>query len=203
MKEKKGFGKKLGIVVAVLAAIIVIGNSFAIIPTGYTGVRVTFGQISNAVVPNGMFGTVSGSFKNVTLSNFKLGNSLMDNTTSTGVVKGVALDAGCTVDFPQPEDAANFGGIVGTNLGSVEDCSSAAKVELKFAALPKATEIWGGIVGYTEGVVKNCSNTGEFSISVEAPASGAYHWVGGVVGQYKGEAGNSLVIGCTNKGIRI
>lgn len=156
--------------------------------------------IKNAVVPNGMFGTVSGSFKNVTLSNFKLGNSLMGNTTSTGVVKGVALDAGCTVDFPQPEDAANFGGIVGTNLGSVEDCSSAAKVELKFAALPKATEIWGGIVGYTEGVVKNCSNTGEFSISVEAPASGAYHWVGGVVGQYKGEAGNSLVIGCTNKG---
>ena len=54
MKEKKGFGKKLGIVVAVLAAIIVIGNSFAIIPTGYTGVRVTFGQISNAVVPNGI-----------------------------------------------------------------------------------------------------------------------------------------------------
>lgn len=53
MKEK-GFGKKLGIVVAVLAAIIVIGNSFAIIPTGYTGVRVTFGQISNAVVPNGI-----------------------------------------------------------------------------------------------------------------------------------------------------
>ncbi|SDA44032.1 Regulator of protease activity HflC, stomatin/prohibitin superfamily [Lachnospiraceae bacterium G11] len=54
MKEKKGFGKIVSIVVIAVLALIVISNSFAIIPTGYTGVRVTFGQISNSVVPNGI-----------------------------------------------------------------------------------------------------------------------------------------------------
>ena len=54
MKEKKGFGKIVSIVVIAILALIVISNSFAIIPTGYTGVRVTFGQISNSVVPNGI-----------------------------------------------------------------------------------------------------------------------------------------------------
>jgi len=54
MKEKKNFGKFFGILAIVLVAIILISNSFAVIPTGYTGVRVTFGQISNEVVPNGI-----------------------------------------------------------------------------------------------------------------------------------------------------
>ncbi len=41
-----------GVCVALLV-LIVVGNSFTIIPTGYTGVRSTFGQISSSVVPNG------------------------------------------------------------------------------------------------------------------------------------------------------
>ena len=41
-----------GVCVALLV-FIVVGNSFTIIPTGYTGVRSTFGQISSSVVPNG------------------------------------------------------------------------------------------------------------------------------------------------------
>lgn len=50
-------GKKVGKIVGgcfiALILLIVLINSIAIIPTGYTGVRVTFGQVSNAVVPNG------------------------------------------------------------------------------------------------------------------------------------------------------
>ena len=42
----------LGIIVAVII-VIVLFSSIAIIPTGYTGVRVTFGQVGDAVVPNG------------------------------------------------------------------------------------------------------------------------------------------------------
>ena len=42
----------LGIVIAIFA-IVILCSSIAIIPTGYTGVRVTFGQVSDAVVPNG------------------------------------------------------------------------------------------------------------------------------------------------------
>lgn len=35
------------------AVVFILGNSFTIVPTGYTGVRTTFGQISEAVVPQG------------------------------------------------------------------------------------------------------------------------------------------------------
>lgn len=40
-------------VIALFLGFIVVSNSFTIIPTGYTGVRSTFGQISSAVVPTG------------------------------------------------------------------------------------------------------------------------------------------------------
>ena len=47
--------KKLVLSIVILfAAIIIIANSFTIVPTGYTGVRITFGQISNQVVQNGI-----------------------------------------------------------------------------------------------------------------------------------------------------
>lgn len=40
-------------VIALFVGFVVVSNSFTIIPTGYTGVRSTFGQISSAVVPTG------------------------------------------------------------------------------------------------------------------------------------------------------
>ena len=46
-------GKKVGLIVLGVLILIVIISSVSIIPTGYTGVRVTFGQVSDAVVPNG------------------------------------------------------------------------------------------------------------------------------------------------------
>ena len=49
----KGGGKIISTVIIIIAIIVLIASSVAIIPTGYTGVRVTFGQVSNAVVPNG------------------------------------------------------------------------------------------------------------------------------------------------------
>lgn len=52
MGNKKIVGFSIVGVVAVIV-IIMFFNSFTVIPTGYTGVRVTFGQISDAVVPNG------------------------------------------------------------------------------------------------------------------------------------------------------
>lgn len=42
----------VGIIIAVVVIVVLI-SSVAIIPTGYTGVRVTFGQVSDEVVPNG------------------------------------------------------------------------------------------------------------------------------------------------------
>lgn len=46
-------GRIVGAVILALFLLITILSSFTIIPSGYTGVRTTFGQINNDVVPNG------------------------------------------------------------------------------------------------------------------------------------------------------
>lgn len=52
VKKVKRGGWRLLVVMGL--ALFVLGNSFEIIPTGNTGVRTTFGQISNETVPNGL-----------------------------------------------------------------------------------------------------------------------------------------------------
>ncbi len=157
-------------------------------------------SIKNATVSDNLFGSVSGSIKDVTFSGFKLGNSLIAAATESASLSGIAFDKDCSVTFPEPADATNFGTLVATNAGSVEGCSNAAVIAVDYAALPKASCNWGGLVGYTTGVVKDCSNTGKMSLKVAAPASGTFHTFGGVVGMYEGAAGQSMVVGCSNKG---
>ena len=156
--------------------------------------------IKNAVASDGIFGTVSGSIKDVTFSALKLGNSMIGTATETASLSGIVLDKDCTVAFPEPAESANFGSLVATNAGTVEGCANNAAVTCDYAALPAASCNWGGLVGYTTGVVKDCSNTGKMSLKVAAPASSTFHTFGGVVGMYEGTAGQSVVIGCTNKG---
>lgn len=69
------------IIVAALVLVLA-GNSFKIIPTGYTGVRTTFGQISQQVVQSGL------SFKipfvqSITLVNNKQQDVTFDNTINS------------------------------------------------------------------------------------------------------------------------
>lgn len=71
----------IGIVIAVVA-LVVIFNTVAIIPTGYTGVRVTFGQVSNAVVPNG-FNVKVPFVQEIIKVNNKQQDITFDNTISS------------------------------------------------------------------------------------------------------------------------
>ena len=156
--------------------------------------------VSNAVIPDGLFGVLSGSIENLKLSGITLKNSLALSATAGSKIANVTLDKNCVLDFPEPAESASFGALAGISEGTVEKCSSAATASFKFAALPKASCNWGGLVGYTKGVVSECSNSGKFALSVEAPASGTFHCFGGVVGMYEGEAGKSVVVKCTNTG---
>ena len=52
-KQKKSMASFGGIFLILGAVVFVLSASFQIIPTGYTGVRSTFGQISSQTVPNG------------------------------------------------------------------------------------------------------------------------------------------------------
>lgn len=156
--------------------------------------------IKNASIAGNLFGTVSGSFKNVAFSGIKLENSLIGATTESAVLSGISFDKDCSAAPAEPADAYNFGTLVGSNAGTVENCSSAVAIDLKYAALPAGTCIYGGLVGYTTGVVKGCTTEGSISLTVNAPTKSNYHWIGGVVGQYEGTAGKSMVVNCTNKG---
>ena len=156
--------------------------------------------IKNAVIPNNLFASLDGSLKDVKLSGVTLGNSLIGTVNAGGSVVGVSVLGDCSVTFPQPEDASNYGTIVANNAGKVDGCSSAANVNLKYSALPDKSCNWGGIVGYSNGIVNACSNTGKFALSVDEPKSGTFHCFGGVVGQYDGEAGKVMVSNCTNEG---
>ena len=60
----------------------ILGNSFEIIPTGYTGVRTTFGQISQETVPNGL------CFKAPFVQDVKQVNNKQQDTTIEVMVWG-------------------------------------------------------------------------------------------------------------------
>ncbi|MBP5383303.1 MAG: fibronectin type III domain-containing protein [Bacteroidales bacterium] len=157
--------------------------------------------IKNAVLPNNLFNTVSGTFSNVKFDAVKIDNSVIGTVAAGGAVSGVEIANSCTVSFAEPVVATNYGTLVNSNYGTVENCTNNARIELSYAALPSKEECnWGGLVGYTEGQVKGCTNGAYMSITVDAPASGTFHTFGGVVGMYSGEAGKSVVIDCTNTG---
>jgi regulator of protease activity HflC (stomatin/prohibitin superfamily) len=63
-------------------AMFMLGHSFEIIPTGYTGVRTTFGQISNETVPNGL------CFKIPFVQDIKQVNNKQQDTTIDATVWG-------------------------------------------------------------------------------------------------------------------
>ena len=66
-----------GAVLAVLGlVVIVLGFSFVIVPTGYTGVRTTFGQVSDTVVPQG-FNLKVPFVQNIVLVNNKQQDTLI------------------------------------------------------------------------------------------------------------------------------
>lgn len=51
--KKKPFLNIWTLLIVIGIAAMILGNSFEIIPTGYTGVRTTFGQVDSHTVPNG------------------------------------------------------------------------------------------------------------------------------------------------------
>ena len=71
----------IGIVIAIIA-IVVLVNSIKIVPTGYTGVRTTFGQISKNVVQSGLNFKIP-FVQSITLVNNKQQDVKFDNVISS------------------------------------------------------------------------------------------------------------------------
>lgn len=79
-KSAAGAGIILG------TAIFVFGFSFSIVPTGYTGVRTTFGQVSENVVPQGF------NLKIPFVQNIQLVNNKQQDTTIAAQVWGESIE---------------------------------------------------------------------------------------------------------------
>ena len=152
-----------------------IGNSES---TAYTG---TFdGQnfkISGLYIKNtssatdyqGLFGRVSGTVQNLTVSG---------NVSGRMYVGGVVGLNGGTVENCYNTSSVKgdwyVGGVVGyNNGGTVKNCYNTGT-----GTVTGTVDYVGGVVGYNSGPVKNCYNTG----TVTGPDSGSDSYVGGVVG---------------------
>ena len=161
-----------------------IGNSES---TAYTG---TFdGQnfkISGLYIKNtssdtdyqGLFGYVSGTVKDLSVSGSVSGNDFVGGVVGWnfgGTVTGCAFSGSV-----KGSGSDHVGGVVGRNYGSVQNSYNTGAVS--------GGEYVGGVVGWniSSGNVKNCYNTG----SVSGPDSGTGNRVGGVVGYNSGNVTN-------------
>lgn len=78
---------KIGRILIVAAcALVLVGSSVAIVPTGYTGVRTTFGQVSSHTVPNGF------SLKIPFIQNIALVNNKQQDKEFAGKIWGESSD---------------------------------------------------------------------------------------------------------------
>lgn len=156
--------------------------------------------IKNIKFADGIVGTLTGTFKNTSFSAIELGNAIIGTAEASATVEGINVDAKSSITFPEPDAAANYGTIVNTSAAPITNCKVECAYTQTFAAFPKASINFGGIVGYTTALVKDCNNTGARSVTVDAPASGAYHTMAGIVGYFTGEADKVMVQNCHNTG---
>ena len=136
----------------------------------------------------GLFGYVSGTVKDLSVSGSVKGNDYVGgvvgwndgsviNCAFSGSVSGsdhvggVVGDNGGTVEncynTGSVSGVSPVGGVVGQNSGSVKNCYNIGEVSGNYV---------GGVVGYNDGNVENCYNTGKVT------GSSDYSFIGGVVG---------------------
>ena len=171
---------------------------------------------SNAAPYHGLFGTVSGSVKNFTLSNILFTNTAAGSTghffggvcslLAGGSVENVVV----TGEFRNNSDSSKiniFGGIAGRadDVSSITNCYSALNIDLSRGVAPQESVQTngqsygvGGILGtaYENAsvTITNCGFGGE----INAPLN---HRVAGIVGNARGTYGTVLTISnCYNTG---
>lgn len=145
----KSLGKKaLASVFLIIGAVVLVGAmSFSIVPTGYTGVRTTFGQISENTVPQGF------NLKVPLVQNIKLVNNKQQDVKISSQIWGetaektpvYASDIVATYQISNNASAWIFRNISDTNnLISDSLVASAAKsamVEMKASEVTNRTKI--------------------------------------------------------------
>lgn len=166
---------------------------------GYTvsGMRAIHSE-SNMLRAMGLFGSVRGTVKNLTVAASELNTTRHENDIATGTVAGNLDAGGILQNCHAAADVCvrggyKTGGIVGNCRGMITDCTNAASV-----SVDSEVGAGGGVAGSlygspkldsVSGIIRNCSNTGPM-VSIGGD-------IGGIIGLMMGEA---EVTGCTNTG---
>jgi len=107
---------------------------------------------------------------------------------STGHIKNLSVEG--TISADPNYDKIYLGGIVGYNLGTIENCSSSISIDYQDST---DFEIYaGGIAGCNKGTIQNCYYAGS-QISVEGASTNAN--AGGIAGLNSGTIQNSYATG--------
>ncbi|MBR3832849.1 MAG: leucine-rich repeat protein [Lachnospiraceae bacterium] len=109
----------------------------------------------------GLFGTISGTVKNVGVTNVSF-----SGTYSVGGVCGENRSGtiqNCYSTGSISNDDQNAGGVCGFNGGTIQNCYSECTVE--------GASFVGGVCGYNNGTIQNCYSTGSIS-NVDQNAGG-------------------------------
>ena len=139
----------------------------------------------------GLFGYIvsGGAVQNVSLSGGVIAGSCdvggVVGMNQGGTITNCSNMGDTTIATTESGYITNVGGLVGTNLGSVSNCSNTGSVSSGIYA--------GGVVGVNGGSVSNCSNTGDVTVN-EVVNNSIIH-AGGVVGVNGGSVSN-----CSNTG---
>lgn len=133
--KKKTVGR---IISLVGAAIIIFSLSFSIVPTGYTGVKTTFGQISADVAPNGFNWKIPVAQK-ITLVNNKQRDILFEGqvwgeTTEKTPVYGEGIIV--TYQIPEDKSAWIFTNISNGDSGLIDGDTVSSSVKAAMGNLP-------------------------------------------------------------------
>ena len=129
----------------------------------------------------GLFGYVSGTVQNLSVSGSVSGNRYVGGVV--GVNRGSVENCYNTGSV---SGNRYVGGVVGDNRGTVKNCYNIGEVS--------GNRDVGGVVGWNISSVTNCYNTG----SVSGPDSGSDNNVGGVVGYNSGNVTNSYNTGAVS-----
>lgn len=135
---------KVGRVLIVVAGVLVLlGSSIVIVPTGYTGVRTTFGQVSTSVVPNG-FSLKIPFVQSVALVNNKQQDKLFSEKVWGESADKTPVYANAVVVTYQVDSAKSswiYANVTGSDKGLVDQnvVSSAIKASMVSLAVEDVT----------------------------------------------------------------
>lgn len=113
---------------------------------------------------------------------------------NSGTIKNVVLDESCELTIAA--GIGTFGFLVNTNKGNVAGCANDANIE--YSGDISALLSFGSLVGSSSGLVTNCINNGDILFNLVSVTANNY--IGGIVGQPTGAAGQVIVSNCINNG---